>query len=152
MTEEEVAEIEQNENDVAIESQQPIKKPRTEKQIAATQKMLAAKELKRKEMEELRRLREEKKAEEEEKMRKKVEDKIVKKAINIKKKHVTKKEILERILEETDSEPDSEPEKIERKRPIAKKKPKVEVEQVTKKVVVPNQNLDEYPRKFIFLK
>jgi hypothetical protein len=132
--------------------------------------------MRRKELEELKKLREEKKAEEEENIRKKVEDKIVKKAINIKKKHVTKKEILERILDES-SEEDSEPEKIERKRaPIAKKKPKTETEtkeQVTKNVVVareviPNRPLgtlpmtqqgfpdrvetNEYPRKFIFLK
>jgi hypothetical protein len=111
---EEVAGIEENENVVSEGSKQqgpcslsgrvPTgKKSRTEKQIAATQKTLAAKEMKRKELEELKQIREQKKTEEEEKMRKKVEDKIVKKAINIKKKHVTKKEILERILDESSS-------------------------------------------------
>ncbi|CAK9252911.1 unnamed protein product, partial [Sphagnum jensenii] len=53
-----------------------VKKPRTEKQIAATQKMLEAKKKREDELRELREFKEQKKIEEEERLSKLVNEKI----------------------------------------------------------------------------
>jgi hypothetical protein len=84
---------------------QKPKKPRSQAQIDATQKMLLAKSQKREQDLQIKREQEEKLKAEEERIQKKLEEKIVKKAINIKKKRQTEEELIDLI---TDFEPELE--------------------------------------------
>lgn len=97
------------------------KKPRTEKQIAATKRMLEARENKGRMQLDERAKREEKQREEEENLKQLVTEKIVKKAINIKKKRHSKQEIIEKILNsESSSEEEDVTQRLE-KQPCHKK-------------------------------
>ena len=85
------------------------KKPRSEAQIAATEKMLSARKTKAEMQLNERANRDEKHREEEARLRELVTERIVKKAINIKKKRQTKQDIIEKVLDSGDSSEEDTP-------------------------------------------
>jgi hypothetical protein len=97
--------LDKNENQQEQQQLEKPKKPRTDAQLKATERMLLAKKVKQDEMNELKILRQEKEKQDQDKIKQKLEDKILKKAINLKKKTpMTKKDILKLLPEAPDDD------------------------------------------------
>ena len=118
-----------------------VKRERTEKEKLAFERMQNGRKKRQEEQNEMKALREEKRQQDIEKLKEKVTEKIVKKAINYKKKHHTKIEILEALSESSD---DDESLGIERKvkkvpkaetSPQKKLNPRLPLKPVTEKIV-----------------
>jgi hypothetical protein len=98
-------EIADLQNDVKIEiTEKPKKKERSEKQKQAMQKMQEGRQKKALEQLELKALREEKQKQEEDIIKGKLLDKMTKKVINYKKKHITKTEIINAVSDDDDDD------------------------------------------------
>jgi hypothetical protein len=96
-------EIADLENDVKVEITEKPKKERSEKQKQAMQKMQEGRQKKALEQLELKALREEKQKQEEDIIKGKLLDKMTKKVINYKKKHITKAEIINAVSDDDES-------------------------------------------------
>jgi hypothetical protein len=101
------ASLEVQEPQVSLEKP---KKPRTQKQIETTEKMIEAKRKKMDENKIIKAQQDEIKKEKEEKLKEKVQQKIVEKVINIRKKKIPTKKQLEIMI--SDDEEEAEPELI----------------------------------------
>jgi len=96
-------EIANLENDEKIEITEKPKRERSEKQKQAMLKMQEGRAKKQAEQLELKALRQEKQSQEEKVIKEKLLDKMTKKVINYKKKHITKAEIINAVSDDDES-------------------------------------------------
>ena len=149
---EEIQEMEKDE--VVTSTVIKEKKPRSEKQLEAMTKMQEGRKQKQKIQLEEREKRQNEEKEELERLRKIVEEKIVKKAVNIKKKHHTKKEIISILDEDTSTDNDDVLEKPRQKpKPKTKQEPVLPIEKPEPKPPIlfpPKATIQPQPPVFVF--